>query len=140
MYYLNIIVSRYKEWKLNRKEVIFITEKKVKYSSMDLLKFVLFAAFGIFMFFIPIVIGEGSSTIPIDHIVGFLKGIPNFGRIYALIIVILGAILPFVRKTWNKTTTEIVFSMLKLLGIPLVIMAFFLNGELLMFYSFNKKF
>ena len=116
-----------------------MTEKKVKYSSMDLLKFVLFAAFGIFMFFIPIVIGEGSSTIPIDHIVGFLKGIPNFGRIYALIIVILGAILPFVRKTWNKTTTEIVFSMLKLLGIPLVIMAFFLNGELLMFYSFNKK-
>lgn len=95
---------------------------------MDLLKFVLFAAFGIFMFFIPIVIGEGSSTIPIDHIVGFLKGIPNFGRIYALIIVILGAILPFVRKTWNKTTTEIVFSMLKLLGIPLVIMAFLNRG------------
>lgn len=105
-----------------------MTEKKVKYSSMDLLKFVLFAAFGIFMFFIPIVIGEGSSTIPIDHIVGFLKGIPNFGRIYALIIVILGAILPFVRKTWNKTTTEIVFSMLKLLGIPLVIMAFLNRG------------
>lgn len=105
-----------------------MTEKKVKYSSMDLLKFVLFAAFGIFMFFIPIAIGEGSSTIPIDHIVGFLKGIPNFGRIYALIIVILGAILPFVRKTWNKTTTEIVFSMLKLLGIPLVIMAFLNRG------------
>ena len=105
-----------------------MTEKKIKYSSMDLLKFVLFAAFGIFMFFIPIVIGEGSSTIPIDHIVGFLKGIPNFGRIYALIIVILGAILPFVRKTWNKTTTEIVFSMLKLLGIPLVIMAFLNRG------------
>lgn len=105
-----------------------MTEKKVEYSSMDLLKFVLFAAFGIFMFFIPIAIGEGSSTIPIDHIVGFLKGIPNFGRIYALIIVILGAILPFVRKTWNKTTTEIVFSMLKLLGIPLVIMAFLNRG------------
>lgn len=107
--------------------------KKVNYTNMDLLKFVLFAAFGIFMFFIPIKIGEGNATIPIDHIVGLIKSIPNYGPIYSGIIVTVGALLPFIRKTWNKSTSDIIFSLLKLLGIPFIFMAIFNKGpEILM--------
>ncbi|CDZ75329.1 membrane protein [Peptoniphilus sp. ING2-D1G] len=99
-----------------------MNNEKVNYSSSDIAKFVLFAAFGIFMFFIPISIG-GKSSIPIDHIVTLVKMIPNYGPIYAGAIVIIGAVLPFIRGTWNNSTTDIIFSFLKLLGIPFIIMA-----------------
>lgn len=101
--------------------------KKVNYNSMDLLKFVLFAAFGIFMFFIPIEI-NGDSTIPIDHIVTLVKSIPYFGPVYSGIIVTLGALIPFINKTWNQSKSNVVFSLLKLIGIPFIFMAIFNKG------------
>lgn len=104
-----------------------MAENKVKYTSADIVKFVLFAAFGIFMFFIPISIG-GKSTIPVDHIVTLVRMIPNWGPIYAGIVVIIGGVLPFIRGTWNKSTSDMIFSILRLLGIPLIIMAILNKG------------
>lgn len=46
--------------------------KMKNYNSKDVALFLLYALFGIFMFFIPITIG-GKSTIPIDHITNFVK-------------------------------------------------------------------
>lgn len=92
------------------------------YNNHDVVRFILFAAFGIFMFFVPITINE-KSTIPIDHIVGWIKSIPYYAPIYAGIIVTLGALLPFIRKTWNRSLSAIIFSLLKLLGIPFILMA-----------------
>lgn len=83
-------------------------------------KFILLNCIGIFMFFIPITI-NGKSSIPIDHIVTFIRTIPYYGVVYGTAMVIIGAILPFIRKTWNKDTVTTVFSFLKLLGIPSVI-------------------
>ena len=68
-------------------------------------KFLLLSFIGIFMFFIPITINEARS-IPIDHIVTYIRSIPHFGPIYGTAIVILGAILPFIRKTWKKRTQK----------------------------------
>lgn len=48
--------------------------KMKNYNSKDVALFLLYALFGIFMFFIPITIG-GKSTIPIDHITNFVKKI-----------------------------------------------------------------
>ena len=104
-----------------------MTERRVSYTSADLIKFILFAAFGIFMFFVPITIGE-TNTIPIDHIVNLVKRIPNYGPIYAGLIVTIGAVLPFIRGTWNNSVSNIIFSLLKLLGIPFVFMAIFNQG------------
>lgn len=87
-------------------------------------KFFLMSAIGIFMFFITITI-NGKKSIPIDHIVSVLHSIPNFGKVYAAIIVIVGAILPFVRKTWNKDKVTLVFSIFKVLGIGVIGMALF---------------
>ncbi len=75
------------------------------------------------MFFVPVTIA-GNNTIPIDHLVTFIKKIPHLERVYALLIVIIGAFLPFIRKNWNLNASTIIFSMLKLLGIVFVIMAF----------------
>lgn len=49
-------------------------------------------------------------------------------RIYALVFIILGAIFPFVRKTWNKDKTTIVFSFLKIFGAIASILIFFNVG------------
>lgn len=79
------------------------------------------------MFFIPITIG-GARSIPIDHIVTFIRQIPNFGIIYAGIVIIVGAILPFIRKTWNKDAVTTVFSIFKVLGIFVYFIAVFKLG------------
>ena len=50
-------------------------------------KFIFLNLLGIFMFFVPITIG-GSKSIPIDHIVTFIRQIPYFGIVYAGIIII----------------------------------------------------
>lgn len=98
-----------------------------RYKKSDIIKFILFALFGIFMFFVPITIGK-NNTIPIDHIVGQIKKIPYFAPVYAGIIIVVGAVLPFIRGTWKNSVSSIIFSILKLLGIVFVVMAITNNG------------
>lgn len=93
-------------------------------SSRNILKFIVLNLVGIFMFFISITIKD-SKSIPIDHIVTAIRKIPYFGMVYGSTIVVVGAILPFIRKTWNKDTVTTVFSIFKVLGIGVVAMVIF---------------
>ena len=90
-------------------------------SDSNILKFILLNAIGIFMFFVTVEIG-GSSSIPVDHIVSRIRSIPGFELVYGAAIVAVGAVLPFIRKTWNKDKVTMVFSFLKLLAIPVLIL------------------
>jgi len=98
-----------------------------KYDGIKIFKFALFAAIGIFMFFVPIMV-NGKSSIPIDHIVNYVKDLPYFGAIYSGLIVTIGGILPFVNKSWKKDRTTTVFSLIKILGIVFIFMAIFNKG------------
>lgn len=98
-----------------------------KNSSIKVFNFILYSLIGIFMFFVPVTF-NGKNTIPIDHITNIIKNLPYFGPVYAGIIVTIGGLLPFIKKTWNKSTSSIVFSLLKLLGIVFVFMAIFNVG------------
>ncbi|MBE4909751.1 YjiH family protein [Bacillus luteolus] len=94
----------------------------------NLVKFFLFSAIGIFMFFIPITIGEKSS-IPLDHLVTWINttfstAVPY----YALIVILLGAIYPFYTRTWNKNKVNTLFSMFKVVGLVVAIMLVFKAG------------
>ncbi|MGO1470898.1 MAG: YjiH family protein [Tissierella sp.] len=100
---------------------------EIKLDGTKLIKFLLYAFVGIFMFFIPIKI-NGDSSIPLDHMVNLIRTIPYFSPVYGGIIVILGAILPFAKGTWNKNTSTTIFSFLKLLGIIFVVMAILNKG------------
>ena len=86
-------------------------------SGGNIAKFILLNAIGIFMFFITITIG-GKSSIPVDHVVTYIRKIPYFELVYGTGIVLVGAVWPFIRKTWNKNKVTMVFSFLKLLAIP----------------------
>lgn len=88
---------------------------------VNITKFLLLNAVGIFMFFVTIQIG-GSSSIPVDHIVTAIRSVPGFERIYGAAVVTLGAVLPFLRGTWHKDRVTVLFSLLKVLAIPVLLM------------------
>ena len=102
-------------------------QKNGEITAGKIIRFILYSFVGIFMFFIPIEIG-GKSTIPIDHIVTFVKNIPYFSPIYVGIIVCLGGALPFIKGEWKKSITTKIFSFFKLFGIVFVLMAIFNKG------------
>jgi len=107
--------------------MVEIKKDKGRNESVKIFKFILYSLIGIFMFFVPVTI-MGKSSIPLDHIVNYIKSIPNFGPVYAGLIVTIGGILPFINKTWNKDKATSIFSILKLVGIIFIFMAIFKIG------------
>lgn len=110
---------------------------KKNYSSKDVTIFLLYAIFGIFMFFIPITIGE-KSTIPIDHITNFVKTIPNYNFFFGIFMVTAGVIYAVKTKGWQGGTLNAVFFVLKLTSIIFMFMfitnkgpARFFDGDML---------
>jgi len=91
-------------------------------------KFLVYSAIGAFMFFIPISI-NGSSSIPLDHVVtGLKKILPGGVLLYGLIVTIIGGAMPWVNGSWKKSTVDTVFSVFKALGIIIVLMVYFKIG------------
>lgn len=121
-----------------------LDKSKSSYNSQVIFKFLFFSFIGILMFFIPIEI-KGKSSILLDHIVtGIRNSASNITPYYALIVILLGGIVPFVKKTWNKTKVDMVFSIFKLFGIVVAFMAVFNFGPKIFFepdmvpFLFNK--
>lgn len=104
-------------------------KKKLEYVNFtNIFKFISIAFIGIFVFFIPINV-NGTTSIPVELVVSYLMD--NFmplGRIYALVFIILGTILPFTRNTWKRNKTTMVFSFLKIFGAIASILIFFNIG------------
>lgn len=90
-------------------------------------KLVVYSLIGIFMFFVSINFG-GKKTIPIDHIVTWIRKIPYFIPVYGGIMITIGTILPFINKAWNKNKTTTVFSLLGIVGLITAFMAIFNVG------------
>ncbi|WP_101842660.1 YjiH family protein [Halobacillus sp. Marseille-P3879] len=85
-------------------------------------KFFIMSLIGIFTFFMPITI-DGNSSIPLDHMVTFLQTtFPELIPYYALIVIILGAIYPFINKSWNKDGVNVTLSLFKILGVVAAVM------------------
>ncbi len=117
---------------------------KEKHSTGTIVKFFVFSLIGLFMFFVPITVA-GKSTIPLDHVVTFIKKNLAMGTpYYALVVVLLGAFIPFKNKTWNKTKIDMVFSIFKIIGCFVAVMAIFKIGPDFLFekdmipFLFNK--
>lgn len=88
-------------------------------------KFLGYSLFGVFMFFCPVTI-SGKSTIPVDHIITFITSdLLTPARVYILAIMYLGAVLPFIRKTWNKDAMTVFFSAAKVCGAVIGTILFF---------------
>lgn len=98
------------------------------YSFRNFFKFFCFSAIGIFMFFIPIDINDKNS-IPLDHLVTWLRSLSGTtNAYYTIILVLLGAAYPFYTKTWRKSKVEMVLSGFKVLGAIAAILVLFEIG------------
>ncbi|MFD2923790.1 YjiH family protein [Halobacillus naozhouensis] len=102
-------------------------------SNANIVNFFIFSLIGIFTFFIPITI-NGTSSIPLDHIVTYIQ--TTFASLvpyYALIVIILGAGYPFINRTWNKDAITIVLSLFKVFGVAVAVMLIFGFGPAWLF-------
>lgn len=110
-----------------------IIQKSSSSSAANLVRLLVYSAIGIFMFFIPITL-NGKSTIPLDHMVTFINTtLGPAAKFYALIVIILGGLRPFVIKTWNKDAVTTIFSFFKLVGIAVAFLAVFNVGPAFLF-------
>lgn len=97
-------------------------------NSKSILYFIVWSLLGSFIFFIPVHL-NGTTTIPLDHILTAIQtSVPWFGPFFALLVIIVGGILPFYDKTWKRDTVTGILSVLKLLGIGAGFMAYFSLG------------
>lgn len=92
-----------------------------KFNSKDILMFILYALFGIFMFFVPVQIGD-TNTIPIDHLTNFVKKIPNYNLIFGVFMVVAGIAYAIKSKSWEKSKLHMVFFILKLAALVFLFM------------------
>ncbi len=98
-------------------------------------RFFLFSAIGIFMFFIPVTL-NGTNSIMLDHIVsGFRTAFSSLTPYYALIVIALGAVYPFVAKTWKESAVSLTFTVLKVLGFIITVMLVFGFGPAWLFHD-----
>lgn len=96
--------------------------------STSILKFVVWSFLGSFIFFVPVSINN-TTTIPLEHILTVIQNtVPQFGPLFALAIIVIGGILPFYDKSWNRDAVTVILSILKLLGIGAGFMAYFRIG------------
>ncbi|MFP7296593.1 YjiH family protein [Neobacillus niacini] len=111
---------------------------------LNVMKFFIFSAIGIFFFFIPVTL-NGKSSIMLDHFVSYIQlAVPSVLPYYALLVILLGALYPFVTKSWNKDAVTTVFSILKIFGLAAAAMLVFNIGPKWFFdpdmapFLFNK--
>lgn len=91
-------------------------------------RFIFFSLFGLFMFFFPLTI-DSKSSIPVDHIITYVRiNFPKGAEIYAILVMIVGAAVPFLRGTWNRSKSDVFFSCAKVMGAFIGPMIFFNVG------------
>ncbi|QJQ93872.1 MULTISPECIES: YjiH family protein [Halomonadaceae] len=88
-----------------------------------LLKLLLPSLLGIFVFFVPITL-NGTTTIPLDHMVTALRALLGDAvRLYAMAVIVAGALYPILTGRWRESRTEQVFTLLKGLGVVFGVLA-----------------
>lgn len=105
-------------------------------SIINFAKFLFFSAFGVILFFTPVTI-KGKSSIPLDHLITFLKTDAKFKisdtytfdfffllKIFVLVIAIIGGILPWIDKSFKRNILSFIISVFRTLGIAVCIMGF----------------
>ncbi|BAL01256.1 hypothetical protein OBV_40570 [Oscillibacter valericigenes Sjm18-20] len=94
----------------------------VKRSSSTWMKFILCSLVGAFMFFVTLPF-NGKSTIPLDILCTVIRNfLGDTQKYFVVLVCVIGAALPFVKKTWNKDKTTVFFSIMKILGVIFAVM------------------
>ncbi|MEB6227804.1 YjiH family protein [Mammaliicoccus sciuri] len=99
----------------------------------DMWRIYVFSLLGIVLFFVPITIGK-NNTILVDHIhLGVRSLLGEYTAYYALIIILIGAILPVIRMDFKKSVTDLILVLVKIIGAIIGCMYVFKIGPKLLF-------
>jgi len=86
-------------------------------ATRGLWRFFLYSAVGLFMFFVPVTIGE-KNTIPLDHLVTLAATLLGGTVKYvALALIAAGTVYPFATGRWRESGTKRVFAFLNIAGL-----------------------
>lgn len=105
----------------------------VQSQSNNAWRFFVFSLIGILCFFVPIEIA-GTSSIIVDHVHLAIRAL--FGGLMpyiALIMILAGAILPLIRKSYKNSFADFVIVVFKVLGAIIGVMYVFHFGPALLF-------
>lgn len=98
------------------------TKSNSKSNSLALIKLIGFSLLGIFLFFVPIQIGE-KSTIAFDHMASYLvKEQRSLAIVLLFALMIYGVVKPFINQSFHQNLTNKVLTVLKVLGLILAIL------------------
>ncbi len=112
----------------NGQENYLIREQIKNQKGTAMWKFFLYSGLGILIFFIPVSMFDGNSIL-LDHLVTAIQKV--FGeniKYYTLLIIIIGAVLPFINGTWKKSSFDLFFTLFKILGVVIGTMVVFNVG------------
>ncbi|MCG7422711.1 YjiH family protein [Micrococcus porci] len=88
-------------------------------------RMVVYSLIGIVMFFVPVTI-NGASSIPLDHLVTWVRGLLGpADRYVALALIAAGAVFPFATGRWRQSVTTTVFAFLGVVGLLTACMVVF---------------
>lgn len=91
-------------------------------------RFFVFSAIGLFLFFVPVSM-SGTTSIMLDHIVtGIHKIFGENIQYFTLAVVLAGALIPFLDRSWKKSAFNILFTSFKVFGLLIGIMVVFNIG------------
>ncbi|WP_110715734.1 YjiH family protein [Salinicola acroporae] len=100
------------------------SEQASRPSPTQLFKLIIPSALGILVFFVPLSIDD-RRTILLDHLVTGLRALMGSGvTLYALVLVLAGALYPLWTGRWRASRTETVLTLFKVIGAFVAIMAF----------------
>lgn len=91
-------------------------------------RFFLYSAIGVICFFVPVTLFD-SNSILLDHFVTLVTNV--FGepiKYYTLLIIMIGAVYPFITKEWDRSLVDIVITLFKVLGVGVGVMIVFEIG------------
>lgn len=104
----------------------YVTREEMKQQKgAGMWRFFLYSAIGIILFFVPVTL-YGSSSILLDHFVTLIGNV--FGdsiKYYTLLVIVAGALYPFMTGEWNKNKLEIVLTFFKIAGVAVGTMVVF---------------
>ena len=91
-------------------------------------RFFLYSFIGAFGLFADITIG-GETTIVYQHIINYVRYLMGPAVPYwAFLTVVAGGLVPLVTRAWKKSTFELVFTIIKIVGVVVAVMALFNIG------------
>jgi nucleoside recognition membrane protein YjiH len=96
-------------------------------------RFFVYSAVGVFMFFLPITIGD-TSTIPLDHLVTWVIGVLGSAAKYVVLaLIVAGTLYPFLTGRWRESALKTFFALANVVGLVAGVMLVFEFGPAWLF-------